>query len=201
MVAQACEFRSGWGARRSFDDIRLVLFLVPRHPIFQQGFVLGGAGAAEGAVGLVDLSIAEHRGQSFKGFGGLGENDAAAYGAVQTVGNAHKHGAGLSVALGDVGLEGFRQAFVSRLVALRDFSYLFIDNQQVIVFIQDVRHVFSLSPVRGSLLSRLQFETSEMSTLLDTSSSTVSNARKRIAAKLFHVESAADLDAKLLELQ
>ena len=62
-------------------------------------------------------------------------------------------------------------------------------------------HSLSTQEYRISLLSRLQFETSEMSTLLDTSSSTVSNARKRIAAKLFHVESAADLDAKLLELQ
>lgn len=62
-------------------------------------------------------------------------------------------------------------------------------------------HSLSTQEYRISLLSRLQFETSEMSTLLDTSSSTVSNARKHIAAKLFHVESAADLDAKLLELQ
>ena len=53
---------------------------------------------------------------------------------------------------------------------------------------------------RVCILSRLQFETSEIATLLGTSLPAVSNARKSIAAKLFQLGSAIGLDAKLMEL-
>lgn len=50
------------------------------------------------------------------------------------------------------------------------------------------------------LLSRLQFDTSEIATLIGTSAPTVSNARKRLAVKLFQIESATLLDEKLTGL-
>ena len=63
-----------------------------------------------------------------------------------------------------------------------------------------IDHQLSNQEYRVCILSRLQFETSEIATLLGTSLPAVSNARRSIAAKLFHLESAIGLDAKLTEL-
>ena len=63
-----------------------------------------------------------------------------------------------------------------------------------------IDHQLSNQEYKVCILSRLQFETSEIAVLLGTSLPTVSNARKSIAAKLFHLESAIGLDAKLMEL-
>ena len=63
-----------------------------------------------------------------------------------------------------------------------------------------INHQLSNQEYRVCILSRLQFETSEIATLLGTSLPAVSNARKSIAAKLFQLESAIGLDAKLMEL-
>ena len=50
------------------------------------------------------------------------------------------------------------------------------------------------------LLSRVQFMTKEMSTLLDSSDQAVSNARTSIARKLFQLPKASDLNARLRDL-
>ena len=63
-----------------------------------------------------------------------------------------------------------------------------------------IDHQLSNQEYRVCILSRLQFETSEIATLLGTSMPAVSNARRSIAAKLFQLESAIGLDAKLMEL-
>ena len=63
-----------------------------------------------------------------------------------------------------------------------------------------IDHQLSNQEYKVCILSRLQFETSEIAVLLGTSLPTISNARKSIAAKLFHLESAISLDAKLMEL-
>ena len=63
-----------------------------------------------------------------------------------------------------------------------------------------INHQLSNQEYRVCILSRLQFETSEIATLLGTSLPAVSNARKSIAAKLFQLGSAIGLDAKLMEL-
>ena len=63
-----------------------------------------------------------------------------------------------------------------------------------------IDHQLSNQEYRVCILSRLQFETSEIATLLGTSLPAVSNARKSIAAKLFQLGSAIGLDAKLMEL-
>ena len=63
-----------------------------------------------------------------------------------------------------------------------------------------IDHQLSNQEYRVCILSRLQFETSEIATLLGTSLSAISNARRSIAAKLFHLESAIGLDSKLMEL-
>ena len=63
-----------------------------------------------------------------------------------------------------------------------------------------IEHQLSNQEYRVCILSRLQFEPSEIASLLGTSLPAVSNARKSIAAKLFQLESAIGLDAKLMEL-
>ncbi|MBR0263766.1 MAG: hypothetical protein IJQ60_07775, partial [Prevotella sp.] len=63
-----------------------------------------------------------------------------------------------------------------------------------------IDHQLSNQEYRVCILSRLQFETSEIATLLGTSLPAISNARKSIAAKLFQLESAIDLDTELMKL-
>ena len=53
------------------------------------------------------------------------------------MGNSHKHLPGFAVPLGDEGLEGFAQGFVSRLVSLYNLSRPLVKNQQMIVFQKD----------------------------------------------------------------
>ena len=63
-----------------------------------------------------------------------------------------------------------------------------------------MENALSQQEYKISLLSRLQFDTSEIATLLGTSLPTVSNARKRIAKKLFQLDSATLLDERIAEL-
>ena len=127
----------GPGCRAGGDDVGLVLLLVPVQPPFQAAFRRRGLRTAEGPVGLVDLSFAEHLVETLQRFGGLGEHAEAADRPVEPVGEAQEDLAGFFVAPGDEGLVGIGQAFVARLVALRDLARALVHHQQVVVLVED----------------------------------------------------------------
>lgn len=60
-------------------------------------------------------------------------------------------------------------------------------------------HKLSNQEYKICILSRLKFDVSEISMLLNTSMSSISNARKSIARKLFNLDSAIGLDNRLSE--
>ena len=127
------EFRA-FGAGGAFgNDEGFVGFFVADEPVLEGGRLDGGRLAAEGAVGLLDIAVAEHRREPLQGLGGLGEEADAAHGPVKPVGDAHKDLAGLVVPPGDEGLEGFGEGFVAGLVALHDLSRLLVEGQDVVV--------------------------------------------------------------------
>ena len=80
------------------------------------------------------------------------------------------------------------------LIGMMRFHY-----PQFFLFVT-TEHQLSQQEYRICMLSRLSFEPSAIATLLGTSLPTVSNARKRIAGKLFQLDSASTLDEKLKEL-
>ena len=85
----------------------------------------------------MDLSFAEHLVETLQRFGGLGEHAEAADRPVEPVGEAQEDLAGFFVAPGDEGLVGIGQAFVARLVALRDLARALVHHQQVVVLVED----------------------------------------------------------------
>ena len=122
---------------RPFCDEGFVQFLVAGHPVGKEGRCGFGLAAAESPVGLVDVSVPEHRIQAFQGFGGLCEEDESAYRTVQAVGDAHEYLSRLPVPQGDERLERFAQRFVAGLVALDDFARPLVEDEQVVVLVED----------------------------------------------------------------
>ena len=53
------------------------------------------------------------------------------------MGNTHEYLAGVTVPLGNKGLECLTQGFVSGFVSLHNSPRSFVENQQVIVLVQD----------------------------------------------------------------
>ena len=120
-----------------FSHIGFVLGFVSDQVVREGVAVFGRAVGGEGPVGFVDFPFPEHLVKAFQGFGGFGKQDYAAHGPVQPVGDSHEYLPGLPVPLGDEGLEGLAQGFVSRLVSLHNLSRPLVENQQVVVFQQD----------------------------------------------------------------
>jgi len=95
-IPQACELGVAVMLAGPGDE-GLVELLVAHQPVLQQPFGALWSGAAKGPVGLVDSAFAEHRGEALQRLGSLGEDDYAADGTVQPVGDAHEHLPGLGV--------------------------------------------------------------------------------------------------------
>jgi len=87
-VAKLCKLGFGPGFA---GDETLVQFFVALHPVFQQALLFGRRSTAQGQIGLVHLTVAEHRVQPFQGLGCLGKDAQPAHRPVQTVGNSEKH--------------------------------------------------------------------------------------------------------------
>ena len=120
-----------------FGHVGLVLGFVAGEIVREGVFVLGRTRGGERPVGLVDVAAAEHPVQALQGLGGLGKEAHPAHGAVQAVGDAQEHLAGLGVPLGYEGLEGLAQGFVSGLVSLYNLSGAFIEDHEVVILVED----------------------------------------------------------------
>ena len=116
------------------NNIGLVLFFISGKPVFQMSFVCCRPLAAESAIGLVDIRAAEHCAQPFHSLGGLCKDAYSAYRAVESVRYTHIYLSRFIVALGNIGLESLREAFISGLVPLHDFTDLLVDDEKVVVF-------------------------------------------------------------------
>ena len=120
--------------RRCYDEAFIKL-LVPHHPVFQQPFRLFGPAATERQISLVHFAVAEHLGKPLQGLARLREHDQPAYGAVEAVRYSHENPPRLVVPEGHESLQGLAQGLVAGLVALHYLSRAFVENEQVIVFI------------------------------------------------------------------
>ena len=135
-VAEPGEF--GTGGAFAYDK-GLVGFFVPQEPVLQQGGRLGGRGAAQCTVCLVDTALAEHRIQALQRLGSLGKQADAADRTVQPVRDAHKDLPGFAVPGGDERLELLCQGFVAGLVSLDNFARPLVEDQEMVVFVEDAR--------------------------------------------------------------
>lgn len=121
--------------------VSLVLFLIFDQPMGQ--FCCGCcAGLLEvgrcqdGMVGFVHLARAEHLVEAGERLAGACKYDNAADGAVQSVDGAQKDGAGFGVFGFDVGFYVFTQGSVSCFVPLYDFASSFVDDDDMVVFVE-----------------------------------------------------------------
>ena len=86
-------------------------------------------------IGFVDFTIAKHLVHAGQRLGGLGEDDEAAYGAVEAVDHPEENVARLGVGLFEPLLDGFDKRLVAGLVALDDFAGRLVDDDDVVVFV------------------------------------------------------------------
>ena len=117
---------------------RLVEPLVTREPVGERGALGGGRAADDGQVGLAHAALAEEGVQPAERLAGPGEDHEPAHGAVEPVDNAEKDGAGLGVLFLDVGFHAVGEGGVAGLVALYDLAGLLVDDDEVVVFVNDV---------------------------------------------------------------
>ena len=95
-------------------------------------------------VGLFHFRLLEHGVQSCQCLGGSGEDDDAADGSVEPVHHAEEDVARFGIFFLDILFHSFAQRLVAGFVALHDFACGFVDNDQVIVFVENVHLSFSV---------------------------------------------------------
>ena len=125
----------------STADVRFVLPLVAPYPMFQRRLVhwYGPAQCCcreQGMVGLVHCAFLEHFAQTRQRFASLRKDHDAADGAVQSVRYAQEYIARLSIFFLQIGFDDLGQWGVARFVALHDFARGFVDDDDVIVFVE-----------------------------------------------------------------
>lgn len=125
----------------STADVRFVLLFVAPYPMFQRR-PLHRYGPAQcccreqGMVGLVHGAFLEHFAQTRQRFASLRKDHDAADGAVQSVRYAQEYIARLSIFFLQIGFDDLGQWGVARFVALHDFARGFVDDDDVIVFVE-----------------------------------------------------------------
>ena len=72
----------------------------------------------------------------------MGKNDAARNGAVKPVNHTEEDVAGLGTRFLDVLFHRLHQRLVAGLVALDDFSRTLVDDDEMVVFVEDVHYMF-----------------------------------------------------------
>jgi hypothetical protein len=135
----------------------LVQAFIALHPVFQQAFFFGRCRAAKGKVCLVNLPVAKHGVQPFKGFGCLGEDAKPAYGPVQAVRDSQENVSRFGVAFLDKGFEYVGEGSVAGLVALHYFSGLLVEYKQVVVFVNYAGGDVGVVHVGAKIMTICQF--------------------------------------------
>ena len=106
------------------------------HPMADNWHLIWWCLPAQCPVGFLHRTVAEHLRKPRKGLGSLSIHHYSADRPVQTVRNAQEYFPGLSVTLRNECFQGFGEALGSGLVPLDDFSYVFAEDQDVIVFVE-----------------------------------------------------------------
>ena len=83
------------------------------------------------------LMVGKHTVETLEGFGGTREHDDTTDGTVETVYDTEEHSTGFGIAFLDVSLDEVREGDITCLVALNDFAGGFVDDDDVIVFVED----------------------------------------------------------------
>lgn len=116
-------------------DVGFVLLFIAPHHVFESAFCRVRSAADQSPIEFMYVGVAEHGVQTLKGLGCFGKDDDAADRTVEAVRQAHENLTWLFVTLGDECFIGLGERFVGGLVALDDLSYLFVYNQEMVVFI------------------------------------------------------------------
>ena len=95
---------------------------------------------------LTDTPFADHFVEPREGLRGLGEEHRAAHRTVDPVHHAEEHLAGLRIAAFDKGFDLVFEGTSARRVGLHQVSAVFVDHQQVVVFVENI---FRCKHVRG----------------------------------------------------
>ena len=89
-------------------------------------------------IGFAHLATADHLVQAHQRLARLGKQHRTTHGAVDTVHNAQKDIARLTVALLDEGLDLILQRALARGVGLHQIATMFIDHQQVVILVNNI---------------------------------------------------------------
>ena len=118
--------------------VRLVLLFVAQKVVGEGGFGCGRGVLHHSPVGLAYLVMFYLLVEARQGFARLGENHQPAHGPVQSVHHAAEHVARLVVFLFQVIFDKVGHAEVARFVALHYLRRQFIDDYQMVVFVNNL---------------------------------------------------------------
>ena len=127
-------------------SIRLVLLLVTHQPMHQFPFFCRRTIPHNGPIRLVHFFRTEHFVEPGQSLAGTGKDHQSAHGTVQTVHHAEEHVPRLVVLLFDVFLHHLRQRLVAGLVALHNLRTAFVDDDEVVVFVDYVHTDYMFMP-------------------------------------------------------
>ena len=116
--------------------VALVLFPVACEPVCERAFGLRRHLVGDRPIGLVHLPFAEHVVQPRQCFGRAGKDDKARHGTVKAMHHPEEHIARFVVLRLDIFLHRLRERTVAGLVALHDLTTLFIDDDDMIIFVK-----------------------------------------------------------------
>ena len=88
----------------------------------------------------MDFAVGKHSVEAGQCLGSACKEDQSAYGAVKTMNDAKEYVAWFGVCFFDIVFHCFAEGCVAGLVALNDFTRRFGNNDDVIVFVNDVHY-------------------------------------------------------------
>ena len=131
--------------------VTFVLLLIANQPVGQFALRLRRTTFDDGPIGFLDGAGPEHAVQASQSLTGLGEEDDAADGTIQSVCNANENIAGLIILLLQPDFQGFGQGLVPCLISLYDLAAAFVDCDEVIILVNDFHITCSCRHPPGSL--------------------------------------------------
>ena len=113
------------------------------------GLRLIGHSAYDGVVYLLHLSVAKHPVETFQGLTGTRKHAHTAHGTVKPVRDAEVYRTGLGAAFLDIGFHVIGQRAVAGLVTLDNVADGLADDDDVVVFVENVRHILVKTCIGG----------------------------------------------------
>jgi len=117
---------------------RSIVFFVAFEEMHQSIDIVWRSVFNHSPIRFLGFAVAEHFVESGQCLTGSSENNDSRCRTVEAVHDAQKHFAGFVVFVFDVFLNHFRQRFIARFVALHNIADTLVDDNEVVVFVEDL---------------------------------------------------------------